>query len=281
MFKVKVFLFLTLIKNSFSPCATDKRKNDFERPATTYSIQKIARLPAVLSESSGVVMLSDTTFLSLNDGGKPELYEVTLDGRLRSSIFIPNSSNQDWEDITTDEKGFVYIGDFGNNSNRRQNLRIFRYDPKRKLTDTISFSYSDQLEFPPEKANRNFDCEAIFHHHDSLFIVSKNRGTKEVRFYKFSDQPGSYQISPFYTTFLSSMITGASIDSKHERVALLSYGKIYFFDLLSGTETLLKPCSCLGFARNGQAEGISYLENNSLLITNEQGNVFLVRPKNK
>ncbi len=278
MFKIKVFLFLSLIKNSFCPCARDKAANEFERPSTAYSKEKIARLPEVLDESSGAVMLTDSTFLTLNDGGKPRVYTVDLQGTLLNTTSVPNSSNKDWEEITTDTNGVVYIGDFGNNGNDRKNLRIYKYDPRMKTTDTISFSYLDQAFFPPEKSNRNFDCEAMFHHQDSLYLISKNRGNKSVRFYKLPARPGNYAISPFYTSTIHSMITGASINKDHTEVALLSYGKIYFYSFNAGT---LQPASCMGFARNGQAEGISYLHNHSILVTNEQGKVFLLRPKVK
>ena len=281
MLKIKIFIFLSLIKNSIAPCTRDKRTNEFEKPNNHYSIEKIAKLPSVINESSGVVMINDSTFWTLNDGGgKPELYKVDLKGNLLSKTEIPNSSNIDWEEITTDAKGIVYIGDFGNNNNNRKNLRIYKYNPILCKTDTISFSYLDQFSFPPEKARMNFDCEAMFHHNDSLYLVSKNRGDKTVRFYKISDKPGTYEISPFYKTFISSMITGATMDNDHKKIALLSYGKIYFFDIKTQNSTVLQPCSCMGFARNAQAEGIAYLKKNSLLITNEQGKIFRLTQKN-
>lgn len=277
MFKVKVFLFLSLIKNTFCPCVQDKKHNTFEKPGTRYHKEKIAKLPAVVNESSGLVMKTDSSFWTLNDGGAPLIYEIDLQGNLLSETRLPNSSNKDWEEITTDHKGNLYIGDFGNNSNARRDLRIFRYDTKLHKTDTISFSYTDQPDFPPEKRLRNYDCEAMFHYKDSLYLISKNRGEKTVRFYKLPDQPGVYAIKPFYTTYISSMITGAAIDKDQKKIALLSYGKVYFFELDPASPNLLKPCSCLGFARNGQAEGIDFAGDHSLMITNEQGKVFRVK----
>jgi hypothetical protein len=254
--------------------------NEFEKPFTRYSIERIAKLPSIVNESSGLVMINDSVFWTLNDGGgKTELYKVDLKGNLLSKTEIPNSSNIDWEEVTTDINGILYIGDFGNNANNRKDLRIYKYDHALNKTDTISFSYLDQSSFPPEKSAMNFDCEAMFHHNDSLFLVSKNRGDKTVRFYKIPDKPGTYEINPFYTTYISSMITGASIDQKHKKVALSSYGKIYFFDLTVNNPDLLKPCSCMGFARNAQAEGIAYLKNNSILMTNEQGKIFRISQK--
>lgn len=279
MFKVKVFLFLSLIKNTFCPCVQDKKHNTFEKPETRYHKEKIARLPGVVNESSGLTMSSDSSFRTVNDGGAPLIYEIDLQGNLLSETTIPNSSNKDWEEITTDRKGHIYIGDFGNNSNVRRDLRIYRYDTALHKTDTIAFSYLDQPAFPPGKRQQNYDCEAMFHYKDSLYLISKNRGEKMVRFYKLPDRPGHYALQPFYTTYISSMITGAAIDQEQKKVALLSYGKVYFFDLDSSSPTLLKPCNCLGFARNGQAEGIDFAEDHSMIITNEKGKVFRVKRK--
>jgi hypothetical protein len=119
----------------------------------------------------------------------------------------------------------------------------------------------------------------MFHYKDSLYLISKNRGEKTVCFYKLPDQPGHYTVQPFYTTYISSMITGAAIDVQEKKIALLSYGKIYFFDLDPSSPTLLKPCSCLGFARNGQAEGIGFSGDGSLIVTNEKGKVFRLTRK--
>ncbi|HVD99741.1 MAG TPA: hypothetical protein VNB90_16145 [Cytophagaceae bacterium] len=278
MLKIKILIFLSLIKNSFCPCTKDKAKNDFEKPDKHYRIEKLAKLPPVVDESSAVKMHTDTSFYTLNDDGPPEIYEVNLQGKLISTVVIPQSSNKDWEEFTTDKKGYWYIGDMGNNSNARKDLKIYRFNPALRKTDTIRFSYQDQTSFPPQKEEKNFDCEAFFHFRDSLYLISKNRGNKQVRFYKLSDQPGTYAILPFYSTYISSMITGAAFDEATNTVALLSYGKIYFFklDLTTG---LLKPQSCMGFARNKQAEGISYRSDHSLIVTNEQGGIFLIREK--
>ena len=280
MFKIKVFIFISLIKNSFCPCGKDRRMNEFEKSETQYKIEKIATLPSVINESSGIVMINDSVFWTINDGGgKSELYEVDRKGTLQSVIKIPNSTNVDWEEITLDKKGTIYIGDFGNNDNTRKDLCIYKYNPLNQTTERIDFSYLDQHTFPPEKKNKNFDCEAMFHLNDSLYLVSKNRGNKMVRFYKMPDKAGVYQLLPFYTTYVNSMITGASIDYKNEKIALLSYGKFYLLDIEQGESLHLKMISCVRFARNAQAEGIAYGKNDVLFVTNEQGTVFKISPK--
>jgi hypothetical protein len=37
-----------------------------------------------------------------------------------------NAENIDWEEITKDKEGNLYIGDFGNNENKREDLCIYK-----------------------------------------------------------------------------------------------------------------------------------------------------------
>src|SRR5690606_35185269 len=93
-----------------------------------------------------------------NDGGDaPNLYLTDGQGKLIRTITLPGISNSDWEDLTVDNQGRIYIGDFGNNLNRRHDLRIYCYNPADDHLDSLSFSYEDQIAFPPPPERANFD----------------------------------------------------------------------------------------------------------------------------
>ena len=54
------------------------------------------------------------------------LYELNVtNGNVSRTVTIQNAANVDWEDICTDDD-YIYIGDFGNNSGNRTNLRIYK-----------------------------------------------------------------------------------------------------------------------------------------------------------
>ena len=83
------------------------------------------------------------------------------------------AKNHDWEDLASDKSGNLYIGDFGNNENKRKNIVILKV-----MNDSlkssggidvleISFFYSEQKQFPPVKNKMHFDCEAFFHYNDN------------------------------------------------------------------------------------------------------------------
>jgi hypothetical protein len=186
----------------------------------------------------------------------------------------------DWEDLAQQDTSRLFIADLGNNANARADLVIYSVDPARPASiETIRLRYADQTAFPPKI--RNFDCEAIFYRTDSLFLLSKNRSGHMVRLYGLPARAGDYVLMPLDSVYIKSMVTGAAISPDHngepgKTLAVLTYGKVLFFDLSARRATRLgRPTSCLRLPR-GQTEAITFLTPNELLITNEGGRVYRV-----
>ncbi|HEX8529646.1 MAG TPA: hypothetical protein VF646_06465, partial [Cytophagales bacterium] len=210
MLPYKVLYFLFSVKIAlFTCCGPEKRRSDFEVIGGAYKIRQIATLPAEVNESSGLaVAVPGKSYWTHNDGGsKPALYEVDATGKLLRTLDLPGLRNRDWEDLTRDAAGNLYIGDFGNNNNTRRNLKIYRLHPDRPgQADSITFRYADQTAFPPRERERNFDCEAFFWHADSLYLFSKNRGRKNVKMYVLPAQPGDHVAQVRGEVFIKSMV---------------------------------------------------------------------------
>ena len=144
----------------------------------TGELKVIADLPQTLKEISGTETTKQSNLIwILNDGGnKPRLYGLNKDGVIITELKI-NAKNNDWEDLTSDKQGSLYIGDFGNNLNKRKNLAILKVfsdslNNSGKINiERISFIYENQEKFPPKKKKLDFDCEAFFHFNDSLDTV--------------------------------------------------------------------------------------------------------------
>jgi len=87
------------------------------------SLIKIANLPSLLDEISGITLLKDNHLYAINDSGNDNtLFCLNQQGEILSKIKIPNSKNVDWEDLAYDKENTIYIGDFGNNRNKRKKL---------------------------------------------------------------------------------------------------------------------------------------------------------------
>ena len=100
-------------------------------------------MPICINENSGLVKAwQDGYYWTHNDGGgNPELYMLNATGQLFDTLEVKDAINVDWEDLAKDSKGSLYIGDFGNNSNKRENLNIYK---RSSLTvEKINFKYSN------------------------------------------------------------------------------------------------------------------------------------------
>lgn len=262
------------VKTVFCTCQSDHRTNDFKKVKSHYKISKIGKLPAVASESSGLsVNGPDSTFWTHNDsGGKAELYQVGRNGKLLSTKPVPGARNVDWEDITRDDKGHFYIGDFGNNSAPRSSFTIYKFNAADNTSEQITFKYPVRAAHPP-KAPVN-DCEAFFYHQGNLYLFSKNWGKdKVVKLYRLPAEKGNYTASVVDSIRIDAQVTSAAISPDGKTFALLTYGKVLLFNVAGQEINFSKPQGCFRFSHK-QTEAIDFLNNTDMLMTNEQGGVY-------
>lgn len=146
------------------------------------NLRKIKSLDRSLSEISGMTFLNDTILVAHNDSGnKNFVYLLSLSGEIIRKVEIENAKNKDWEDICSDGKEYIYLGDIGNNSNKRKQFEIYKIaiDSLLKHSKTnaeiIRFSYPDQTAFPPVDSLLHYDAEALVFYRDSLYIFTKCR----------------------------------------------------------------------------------------------------------
>lgn len=195
-----------------------------------------------LDESSALAIYNGL-FLTVNDSDNDPIVFVFNDqGQIIHQSYIENSINWDWEAIVIDGD-YLYIGDFGNNLNDRQDLRVFKVKVEEVMekdtsyAEEISFSYPDQQAFPPEDSTLYYDAEAMIVKDDSILIFSKNRtvpfdGISNV--YKIPKQAGAYVANFSHTlqlpatNWLEESITDAYYFK--DTLYLLTYSKIYQFE---------------------------------------------------
>ena len=246
-------------------------------------LEYLAPLPPVLAESSGLALTGPNTLWSHNDGGAPALIAFDTTGALLRTLNISNATNIDWEDLARDDFGNLYIGDFGNNANTRQNLRIYRIpNPNLIAGNTttaaiIDFHFADQLAFPPPAAQWNYDVEAMIWHHDSLYLFTKNRTVPfdgYTRLYGLSALPGT-RIATLLDSFYTGpgpkelwWITAADLRPDGKQLALLSSDKLWLFSCFEAPRFFSGSVRQLNFGLS-QKEALAYQGNGKLLITDE------------
>lgn len=198
--------------------------------AQTKLIPHRIKLAATLKEVSGMTLTSKGDLWLLNDSHNPaDLFRFDpQSGKILETRHLP-VTNFDWEDLTHDAAGNLYIGDFGNNYNRRRNLRIFRFNPSKGALDSIQFRYPDQIYFPPSSVEQwNFNCEAMVFFNDSLHLFSKNsfKGNFYTKHYIL---PAIPQREPYVAELRDSIrlkkrvVTGAAISPDGKTMVLTGY----------------------------------------------------------
>jgi hypothetical protein len=244
-----------------------------------YRVTRLARLPAPITESSGLAR-SDSAGLvwTHGDGGTlATLYQASLGGRLRGVLPLAPLVNHDWEEVTRDPAGRFYIGDFGNNRNDRRDLAIYRITrgTGQMQVDTIAFRYPDQTEFPPPPARGHFDCEAMVFYNDSLHLFTKDRSRRHcTRYYVVPARPGHYVATLRDSLRLRTLVTGAALGPDGRQVALLGYGGLFLLDGPPTEQLFQQPKTYRRLPTTGQAEAVLFLDNKDLLMSNERGRLF-------
>ena len=198
---------------------------------TNYSLNLVANLVDTLSENSGLVWAAGKLYTFNDSGSGTKVYEVTANGTIIRTIHIANSTNVDWEAMTSDSTYF-YLGDFGNNNGNRTDLCIYRLlksEVTNNAIDTVvaekmNFSWADQLDFTSAYNANNFDCEAFYATEDSLFLFSKNWVDLKTKCYSLPNYWTDTLNATLSSQFdVDGLITDACKDTINHRIYLLGY----------------------------------------------------------
>lgn len=228
-------------------------------------------------ESSGLALTGeDGTFYTHGDeGARPILFKVDATGRTVAELEVPVQGD-DWESITRDTQGNLYIGDVGNNNNNRRDLVIYRLNPGNvKQVQEIKLKYPDQQDFPPAKQDQNFDCEATLWHGGNVYLFTKDRGQGQTsKVYAVPDQPGSYTARLITKLAIPGEVTDAALSPDGRRLVLLARQEMFVLEGSSFEEALKATPQQVSLKGAGQTEGAVFTDNATLYISSEQGALY-------
>lgn len=244
-----------------------------------------------LAEASGAAAshANPGLFWTIGDSGNPpELLAVDTTGALRAVIPIDRVANVDWEAVTVGPCGeatCVYIGDLGDNSERRGGVMIHRFgEPTLPAGEGIAV-------LPPLRAttlrvsypDRPHDVEAMGIAPDgNLLLITKGRRDGILVFQIPATAWEGANPSAVATLAgrlpieadlgRGTVVTDLAIDREGARVAVKTYRTIYLFERRG--DGSLSPdhwtaCNVLG--TEPQGEGITWLDGWRLLLLSERG----------
>ncbi len=263
--------------NSIPPLDNNPSNNN---PSNNITLK--FKLPKSIKESSGLIHLDNQLWTHNDSGDEAKLYQIDKsNGEILKTVTINNATHNDWEDITYDDT-YVYLGDFGNNSGDRRDLKIYkvsRADLSRETSltaEVINFRYSDQTDFTPNLNKNNFDCEAMVAHEEKLYLFTKNWENLQTRLYELETTAGTY-IANYKSSFdTKALVTGASINKELDILLLTTYSttlnvNIWSFSNYNNSDFFngeLKQLT-LTTPLQAQIEGITFVENYKAYLSSE------------
>ena len=244
---------------------------------------KIYSLPLNVDESSGLIFINENLLVTHNDSRNPaDLYFLESNGKSYSQHF-PELVNHDWEEACYRFPD-LYVGDFGNNCNCRQDLSVLHFvqytDSTGKILfefkNKISFNYSDQTNFPPGKSNFNFDCEAMILQNNSLVLFSKNKsiqGTGFTKIYSLDLNQTSTTAHLLDSIFTKEAITAAAVSNSGDTILLMGYFSLINLKVMDSVDYKFDFINQFFWKTLTQKEAICIGTNNQIFMTDERHGV--------
>ncbi|MDX9754180.1 MAG: hypothetical protein RBU29_09490 [bacterium] len=227
-----------------------------------------------VEELSGVIRARQPgEYWGHNDrGNKPVLYRFSADGDLLQKIKLDKIENTDWEAITRDQQGYLYIGCFGDNDRQRSEYAILRLpepNPGVEETtkvETMPFTYAD---------GKAHNCEAFFYYNTSFYLITKEN--------KKSDPPRVFRLDGFHKNRkavasvvgdlgFTGVVTDAAIAVDGRWMAILTEKTLYLLPVQGESSFLGAPQREISLDL-GQCEGLCF-DGETLLISNEKGHLW-------
>ena len=259
----------------------------FSLAAGAQEFTLVVTLDESIDETSGLLYL-DQRIITHNDaGGAANLYELNpVDGTVLKTTTVSNATNIDWEDITSDDQ-YIYIGDFGNVSGDRTDLKIYRIaisdyinaSNNTVVADIINYSYEDQTDFTPGLFATNYDAEALISYGDSLYVFTKNWVDQKTNIYSIPKMPGTYSAVGVDSIDSQGLVTAATYNNTFDHILLAGYTLTspFIIELHNFTNAIFSSGSIDRYdlqtpsGYSTQIEAITFRNENEYYLTAEKG----------
>jgi hypothetical protein len=237
----------------------------------------LARLPDV-PEASGLAAsrTQPGVMWTHNDSGRPIIYAVTSDGKLRGRVEITGAAVEDWEDIAAGpcpQGACLFIGDIGDNKEERKHIAVYRI-PEPRYGETTTQAEALYAAYP----DGAHDAESLFADPQGrLYVVTKGEGSP-IAVYRFPEQltpgtPGTLERVVVLNDEVRrrQRITDSDMSWDGKWVAMRTIHTVSFFraaDLLGGAPSApfegdLRP------VREPQGEGVAFARDGTIYLASE------------
>ena len=228
-----------------------------------------------IKESSGIVASRqfEGVYWTLNDSGNPAtLYATKLNGELIQEIAVKGSRNFDWEALGIDNKNQLWIGEIGNNSRLRLDLKVVVVAEPDPFTETEAEVIAS---YPYRYPNENVDAEGLFIVEGIPYIVSKER--ERAVLYRFPTlQADTKQVLERVGEFAGAkLVTGAGVSEDGMRLAICTYDALWVYHGTAGNLAKMIQGTPWYLPHSFYGEAVCF-DGDDLVLTNEARDIYAV-----
>ncbi len=249
---------------------------------------QVCELSTTMRESSGLVAYGRETFWTINDGGNgPRLHAADTSGSVFRTIQLLNGNNYDWEDMTIDDDGNIYIADIGDKnavyspSGAYDDLSIYKIPNPDYHCNTFVSAEIISFRFPASGEVDN--AEGMFYHDGYLYLVTKNGASGnewhagQALLYRVPAQPSASQYIAQYVTSLDInpnggsyyKVGGAALSPDGELLALIGESRMWVISDFTDGVFFDGNVSVINFGTTLQRESVAFVGNREIYITDE------------
>jgi hypothetical protein len=226
-----------------------------------------------IEESSGLVVSRKYpgVYWTLNDSRNPPvLYATRLDGTLIREFPVQGANNKDWEALSLDERNQLWIGEIGNNSRRREDLRVYVVAEPDPFAEGV---VQVRAQYPYRYPGGNVDAEGMFIAGGLPYIFSKEqhravlyrfpalRPNEEVALERVGEARGA------------RLVTDAALSRDGKRLALCTYDRVWIYQADKADPAALIAAKPWSLAHDFAAEANAF-DGYDLVLTSEERSIY-------
>ncbi|WP_034062448.1 hypothetical protein [Lacinutrix jangbogonensis] len=235
----------------------------------TGELEVLANIDNSLEEVSAIALVKNSNlYWVIEDAGnKNKLYALDSKGNIEKTITITNAKNIDWEELTTDNDNNIYIGDFGNNNHKRKAFTIYKVS---NIENNEKEAIAGITTFTLPENTKSQDFESFFLWNNYFYLFTKNHKHTDV--YKVENKIGNH-VAQLITTHKfkgkDNRITSADISKDGKTIILLNHDKAWQLSNFKNEAFFEGTVKALNFNHNSQKEGVLFLNNKTIIISDE------------
>ncbi len=259
-------------------CGGQSAVSTFQPRQAAPGVMQVGRIAnPTITESSGVTAARvPGRFWTHSDGGGLRgLYAIDKAGQAIGEFRVSGPFFHDWEDISSDGRGHLFLADTGNNEARREEIAVHQIDEPdltKITTGTVPITRTWKLRFP----GKPFDCESLFVWGEHGYLISKVGNDAHAGLYRFglADDAKVQTLELIGELPIDSPVTGAAISPDGSSLGIVTKGGAYLFEIDGELEKALrkKPFRCK--FRHESIEGCTFIPE-GLLATAESREIFV------